>query len=458
MTREISEEVKRGSIEIAVFSTVINLFLLVPAFYMMQVYDRVLPSSNVSTLLYLSLIAAGSLVFLAVMDAVRSVYCQRVALRIDSRLGEEAFLASMSSSNASGGDIQPLRDLSTVRGFVASKGLVNMLDLPFAPIFAAILYLVHPLLCLVTVVGAALLILMVLANQFVAQSRSLKANETAASAALLAQTFARNNETVRSMGMTENVVQVWGRKFASASMLQDSASTLNAAFAGSSRTLRMGLQLVILGTGAVLVMKHQMTAGMIFASSTISGRALQPIDQLVGGWKQIAEASKAWSRLKSSLQAAGVLTRDNLTLPSPSGRIQIRDVIWGPTSPSVRRKPVIDRVTLSIAAGESIAVLGASGSGKSTLAKLLAGIIDPSSGEVILDGADYRTWNGRQLGEAIGYLAQDVQLLPGTISQNIARFHPRATDEDVIGAAVRAVAHEMISGVGFHAELSRLGA
>ncbi|QND43927.1 hypothetical protein HB770_33475 (plasmid) [Rhizobium leguminosarum bv. viciae] len=198
---------------------------------MMQVYDRVLPSASIPTLVYLSLIALGALIFLATLDAVRAVYCQRVALSLDKHFGEDAFIASISSPKAAMGDIQPLRDLATTRSFVASKGLANLIDLPFAPIFAVILYCIHPVLCLVTVAGAAVMILMVVASHYATRSAAGKAQEAAVAANLLAQAFTRNRETVQGMGMIGHVTERWGRRFADAANLQDGASAINAIFA-----------------------------------------------------------------------------------------------------------------------------------------------------------------------------------------------------------------------------------
>ncbi|MBY3169902.1 type I secretion system permease/ATPase [Rhizobium laguerreae] len=448
MPAEVRSHLRRAWVEVIFFSILINLFLLVPSIYMMQVYDRVLPSASIPTLVYLSLIALGALIFLATLDAVRAVYCQRVALSLDKHLGEDAFIASISSPKAAIGDIQPLRDLATTRSFVASKGLANLIDLPFAPIFAVILYFIHPVLCLVTVAGAAVMILMVVASHYAARSAAGKAQEAAVAANLLAQAFTRNRETVQAMGMIGHVTERWGRRFADAANLQDSASAINAIFAGSSRTLRMVLQLAILGTGAVLVLQGQMTAGMIFASSTISGRALQPIDQLVAGWRQIVDARKASKRLGSVIASAKEHQADRLILPEPEGRLTVKNLFWSPTHARADASAaIIKDVSFDLKPGHALAILGPSGSGKSSLARLLAGVAQPTGGAIALDGADYPTWDRSQLGGYIGYLAQDVQLLPGSIAENIARFDASVSDADVTEAASHAQAHALITGL-----------
>ncbi|MBY5746877.1 type I secretion system permease/ATPase [Rhizobium leguminosarum] len=447
MNRNLHQGVKRAWIELGIFSIIINLFLLVPPIYMMQVYDRVLPSASIPTLTYLSLIAAGSLLFMALMDVIRSTYCQRVALQFDRELGEGAFFSSLMSPRSASGDIQPMRDLASVRSFIASKGLANILDIPFAPLFAILLFFIHPVLFIATLAGAAVMILLVIANQFAARSAAAKAQEASAISNLLAQAFVRNGDTVRGMGMLGHITDAWGKRFAEAALLQDRAASINSVFSGASRTLRMALQLVILGAGAVLVMKGEMTAGMIFAASTISGRALQPIDQLVAGWRQIFDARMAWDRLNASLSETENLRPERLTLPEPKGRLTARELVWMPQQNGPNAVPIIKRVSFDIKAGEAVAILGPSGAGKSTLARLLAGVFRPNAGTIALDGADYQTWDIRQLGGYIGYLAQDVQLLPGTITENIARFDYAASAEDVTDAANRAEAHSLITGL-----------
>lgn len=447
MSSAIRRSLRRSWIELAIFSVVINVFLLVPPLYMMQVYDRVLPSSSLPTLVYLSLIALASLAFLALMEIVRSIYCQRVALRLDRELGRSAFNASLLSSRGPAGDIQALRDLSTVRNFVASKGLANLIDLPFALLFVGLLFFIHPILAVVTVSGAGLLVLLVVANHYAARSTAGKSQESQVYANLLAQAFARNADTIRGMGMQSNVAEVWGDRFAESARLQDRAAFVNALYAGSSRTLRMVLQLSILGAGAVLVMTGEMTAGMIFASSTISGRALQPIDQLVAGWRQVADARKSFRRLSQAVASIENLQQKRIFLPAPNGKLTARDLVWGPVQQGGGSIPIMKRVSLELEPGESLAILGPSGAGKSTLARLLAGVIEPTGGSIALDGAEFSTWDPIQLGSAIGYLAQDVQLLPGTIAQNIARFAQDASDQSITDAAAAAEAHKLISGL-----------
>jgi len=450
----------RSVADIGVFSLILNVLLMVPPLYMLQVYDRVLPAASTSTLIYLTIAGVAALAFMGLLEVLRSIYCQRAAAALDRELGSAAFSASLSGSRADSGDIQPLRDLGVVRSFVASKGLANMFDLPFAPLFIILLYFIHPVLFWLTVAGAAIMILIVIANQFGVAKANNRSNERYVTANLTAQSFARSGDTLRSMGMNKNAVNVWGKSFARALEDQDNASTINAMFGGLSRSVRMFLQLAVLGVGAWLVLQGEMTAGMIFASSIVSGRALQPIDQLIGGWRQTSDAWKAWQRLKASLGSTLSGQRRKVTLPDPTGAIAVRDLTFMRPGAAAGSEPIIKRVSFDIKAAETIALIGPSRAGKSTLARLLVGAAQPSAGSVMFDGADLRTWDESQIGQAIGYLAQDVQLLPGTIAENVARFDPEASDEEIVEAARRAQAHELILGQpeGYQTRIGNSGA
>jgi PrtD family type I secretion system ABC transporter len=450
----------RSAADVAVFSLVINVLLLVSPLYMLQVYDRVLPAANTSTLIYLTIAGVLALGFLGLLEVVRSIYSQRAAAALDRRLGTAAFMASLSGARADSGDIQPLRDLGMVRSFIASKGLANLFDLPFAPLFIVLLYFIHPVLCWLTVAGTVLMILIVVANQLSAAKPSARANEQYATSNLVAQAFVRNGDTLRSMGIGRNAVDVWGKSFARAIGDQDRASTVNAIFGSLSRSMRMLLQLGILGVGAWLVLRGEMTAGMIFAASIISGRALQPIDQLIGGWRQVGDARKAWQRLKASLTSSRQSTTQKITLPEPKGAIAVQNLTFlrpGATSSS---EPILRQISFKIRPGETIALIGPSRAGKSTLARLLVGAAQPSGGAVLVDNADLRTWDEVQIGRTIGYLAQDVQLLPGTVAENVSRFDPEASDEAIVAAAQQAQAHELILSLpeGYQTRIGYSGA
>jgi PrtD family type I secretion system ABC transporter len=445
----IASTFRRGLVGLVGFTFVVNLLLLAQPIYMLQVYDRVLASGSIETLIYISIFTAGALLLLGIIDSVRGVMAGRLANRLDVTAGGDALLAAMAGPRASLGDVQPLRDLQTIRGFVSGRALFAFLDLPFAPLFIALLYLIHPNLFWLTVIGAAVLAAIAFVNE---RAGAKAASESAArqmSAMLSAQAFVRNAESLAAMGMNRNVVHAWGAEEALSLNAQDRMNRVNAFFSGLSRVLRIGLQIAVLGYGGYLVLAGEMTAGMIFAAALISGRGLQPIDQVIAGWRGFVETRKAWKRLTEALVASKQLEA-RTDLPVPQGEVTFEAVVVFPPSGGERAnrgavgEPLLKRISAAIPAGECVAVIGPSGAGKSTLMRTLIGAIEPRSGAVRIDGADIRNWDRERLGRHIGYLAQDSELLPGTVAQNIARFDPDAPAEAIINAARKAQVHELV--------------
>ncbi|MGX8008343.1 type I secretion system permease/ATPase [Mesorhizobium sp. ORM8.1] len=428
---------RRAIADASLFSALINILLLVIPLYLLQVYDRVLPSSSAETLAYLSAIAVAALAFLGFLDAVRAIYMQRIAATVDQALGADTFAAALGNAGA------PLRDLASICAFIRSRGVAVLFDLPFAPLFLALLYLIHPVLFWVTLGGAALLVMLVIANQIAIGRNDAMSAERSALASQAEQAFTRNADTLRAMGMVGNAARAWQRHVAEALALHDRSAGANAVFSGASRALRMMLQLAILGSGAWLVLDGRMTAGMIFASSLVSARALQPLDQLIGAWRQIIDARRAWGRLNTALAAQPQEARRTI-LPDPSGALSAQDLFCIAPNAAFGTEPILKRLNFSIEAGEAVAIVGPSGAGKSTLAKLMVGALQPSGGAVRIDGADLRNWDDGQRGRHVGYLAQDAELFPGTIAQNIARFDAAADDAAIVDAARRAGVHETI--------------
>ena len=443
-TTRLGAVVRRAVLDIGLFSLLINLLMMAMPLYLLQVYDRVLPSASVETLVYLSLIAIGALGFLGLMEVIRSLYALRVAAGFDRSLASTLFGSVLSSRADGSGDIEPLRDLGSVRGFIASKGLTALFDLPFAPLFVAMLCLVHPALFWITLVGVFIMFTLLFINLAAERSSGQQASELTARAQLSAQAFARNSDSLRAMGMEANATEHWGTRYATSLRQQARSATINAAFSGLSRSVRMSLQLAILGVVAWLVLGNEMTAGMIFASSIISGRALQPIDQLIGGWRQIAKARKAWGRIGPVAKAIRDARSIKTELPEPLGAIAVRDLVVARPAAEPGAEPILKRLSFDIRAGEAIALIGPSRAGKTTLARCLTGAIAPSGGAVSIDGAELKTWNESQRGSLFGYLPQDVQLLPGTIAQNISRFDPNPEDQAIVSAAQCAHAHELV--------------
>lgn len=444
---------RKGLFELGFFSFVINMLLLAQPVYMLQVYDRVLPSASVNTLVFLSLITLAALVVLGLLDAMRQIFATRLAARIYVSKGAEAFLATANGPRAELGDVQVLRDLATIRGFVGSRVMLGLFDLPFVPLFLILLLFIHPWLFYLTVAGVVLVALLAYMNQHFAEASGKIAAESTIRATGAAQNFAQSAETIRSMGMTGNVVSIWGGLQARSLEEADRNATINAWYGGISRTVRQLLQIAIMGLGAYLVLDGKMTAGMIFATTMVSGRALQPIDQLIGSWNMIGDARLAWARFSEATKSNAVKDTRMTELPAPAGLIHAEDLVWIPNGARTG-EPIIKRLTFQIPAGSSVALVGPSGAGKSTLAKLLCGAIEPTGGNVRIDKADIRQWDRDTLGKHLGYLSQNADLLPGTIAQNIARFEADAKDEDIVAAAQKAQVHDLIltlpGGYGAH--------
>ncbi len=436
---------KRILIMLGVFSLAVNLLMLTMPLYMLQIYDRILPSQSMDTLIYLSVIAAVSLIVLGLLEAVRAIMASRAGANLETILGAEALRVGMKKSGLGEANIQPVRDMAAVRGFISSRAVFAILDMPFSPIFIGIVYLIHPTLFWITLGGAVVLFALAVLNQWVTSAASNRAAGSQGSAMAVAQSISRNGETLQAMGMMQNGIRMWGAQNAEALLASDLVDGRNAMLTGLSRTIRMGLQIAILGVGALLVLQGEMTAGMIFASSIISGRGLQPIDQVIGGWKQTVAAWRAWKSLQKTLMETAPEEKRTM-LPAPKGHVSVEGVlVLGPNGPS--SPPIINRVSFELKAGEVVGIVGPSGSGKSTLARILVGAQTPNAGTVRVDGTDLQNWDPVQIGEHIGYLGQHVELLPGTIAQNIARLAAEPDDAKVLEAAEKAQVHQLIQSL-----------
>jgi PrtD family type I secretion system ABC transporter len=435
---------KRSLVEIGIFCLILNVLVLIQPIYMLQIYDRVLGSANTYTLYFRTIIAVAALALMGVIEIVRQNYANRMAARLEPALGSYALIAASHSANAALGDIQPLRDLATVRTFMSSRLLFAIYDLPFAPLFLVVLYFIHPGICLLTIVGVIVLSLVAWLNQSTTTASSKAFSEKSIAAAITAQAFVRSAETIRAMGMGMNSLERWGASQADSLKALDSVNGINAFYGALSRALRILLQIATLGLGAYYVLQNEMTGGMIFASSLIAGRALQPLDQLIGGWRQIVDAQTAWKRLKTSIGAVADRSRQVTELPAPKGDIQVENLVYNAPNAQRNSEPLLKRLNFRVPAGSIVAIVGPSGAGKSTLARLLVGAIEPTMGNVRLDGADIKQWDRQKLGRYMGYLAQDADMLPGTIAENVSRFSPGVNDEEIVKAAKMANVHELI--------------
>lgn len=423
------------------FSLAINLLLIVPAVYMLQVFDRVMTSRSQETLVMLSMFAAASLLVMAALDYVRSQLLARAAVALDKVLGPlvlRDMLAAQSRSTPSN-TAYAIRDVSVLRGFLAGSPLVALFDIPWIPFYIIVISLFHPVLGLVALGGAVVLLGVTIANERLSREPLERMETQSRKASTFVELSLRNAESIAAMGMASSILANWERHHHRVLMSQLSASRTASRASAATKFVRQTIQVAVLGAGAYLVINLDASSGVMIAATILLGRSLAPVEGLVAGWKALADAKGAYVRLDKLLRASGqegAIT----TLPPPSGTLGLERVAFGFRHQS---QMTIKGISLQLPAGETLAIIGPSGSGKSTLARLIMGIWAPFGGTVRLDGADVSAWPRDELGKHVGYLPQDVELFSGTVSENIARMGS-PDSEAIVAAAKRANAHEMI--------------
>lgn len=434
------------------FSAVVNILMLTGSIYMLQVYDRVLSSGSIPTLVGLFGIVVVLFGFLGLFDFLRSRLLARIALRLDLALGPDAFkawlkanLKGRTAKDADATAPQVMRHLGSIRTFLSSPTASSVFDVPFVPIFLIAMFLIHPWLGLMVVAGACVTAAMALTGWFLAR----KPQSKGAALEVASQEFSNHShasaDTITAMGMQGFVTHHWQKMHNAALASQQQASNPSEVIATSSKTFRMLLQSTILTVGALLVLQNQISAGMIIASSVLSARALAPIDQVIGQWRNINRAFAAHRGLSAFFDGHRLVRNTTMDLPKPTGAVTVSDLTkLAPGKNGKTVTPLLNKVQFDLAPGDGLGVIGKSASGKSTLAHVLVGAWQAEKGDVRFDGASHDQWDPEVLGRAIGYLPQTVSLLPGTIGNNIARFDPQAKDTDVIAAAQMAGVHDMI--------------
>lgn len=425
---------------VAVFSLALNMLMLTVPLYMMQVYDRVLSSRSGETLLMLTLIALAALALIGLLESMRYILLTRAGARLETGVGDRALEASVRQAKNTGADLQGLRDLSQVRQFVASPLICALFDAPVAPLYLGVLFLVHPHLGWIATAAAVILITVSVANQVVTRGPLGESAEHGFAAMQTAQSHARNSEALQAMGMFPNAVARWGHSNAKSINASDKAGTRNALLTGLTRFVRLTLQIAMLGYGAWLVLHDHLSAGIIIASSIISARALAPLDQAIGGWRNFSAAVQAYRRLQELLNKEPEQI-SRTALPVPNGSVSVEKLIY---TPQMGTPPIIKNLSFKIEPGDMLGIVGPSGAGKSTLARLLVGALEPSAGTVRIGGDDIRHWSADALGPHLGYLPQGVELFPATIAENIARLGVDPDSEAILAAARFAGCHELI--------------
>ncbi|MDM8350756.1 type I secretion system permease/ATPase [Pseudomonas sp. sp1636] len=438
---EVLFRLRKTFYALASFSGVINVLMLTPAVYMLQVYDRALVSSNITTLLMLTVLVVGLYVLMALLEVVRSSVLIRVGNRLDMMLNQRVFGAAFERNlrRAGGNPAQALQDLSQVRQFLTGNGLFAFFDAPWTPIFLLVIYLVHPILGLVTLIGSLLLIALAYLTEISTRKPLTEANQASMASANFANNNLRNAEVIEAMGMLPAIRQRWFGNHLRTLEMQTLASDRAAYINGTTRFVRITLQSLILGTGALLAIEGKITPGMMIACSILAGRALAPVELAIATWKQLLTSRSSWSRLNTLLEDFPA-HKSGMSLPKPQGMLAVEGAYANAPGSSLN---ILRNISFNVSPGEALGIIGPSASGKSTLARLLVGVWQASAGKVRLDGADVFLWDKEELGPWLGYLPQDVELFEGSIAENIARFG-KIDSEAVILAAQQAGVHEMI--------------
>jgi PrtD family type I secretion system ABC transporter len=432
---------KTAFVFVGFFSLIINVLLLVSPLYMLQIYDRVLSSGSQETLFALTSIAIFLLLILGLLEIVRS----RILIRVGSDLDEmtkgkvfeglfETGLRRGSNSNSQG-----IRDLETVRQFLSSNALFVFYDAPWVPFFIGLIFILHPLLGIISLVGALIIFSLAMATEVF--SRNIY--KEAAGHAVLSSTFAesslRNSDVLQAMGMLPQINQRWQAVHNPMVALQSKANSRVGILVGASKVVRFSLQVFILGAGAWLVLQQTSTPGVMIAASIIMGRALAPVEQAIGTWRSFVGARTAYRRLEQLLLHIDS-AKESINLPRPAGRLSVERLF---AAPPQSQKPILKGINFILEPAKALGIIGPSAAGKTTLAKLLIGIWPPLQGHVRLDGADIYNWDSANRGPYLGYLPQDVELFSGTVAENIGRFD-RLDSEAVIAAATLAGCHKLI--------------
>jgi ATP-binding cassette, subfamily C, type I secretion system permease/ATPase len=437
------------------FSLAINLLYLASPLYMLQIYDRVVTSGSQTTLVMLTIVLLAAFLALAGLDLMRAWVLTRASVRLDRLLSSRIVAASVEASSPNSSKSQAIRDFDTFRQVITGSGIHALFDLPWSPIYIAIIFLLHPWLGFFALGSSLLLIAMAVINEYLVRSPLKQANDLATANYNFTEMSLRNSEVVRAMGMVDGLIRRWGRDRNLALRRQAEASDRAALMSGTIRFLRLTMQSLILGLGAYLVIERQTTAGSMFAASLLLGRGLQPVEQIVGLWRSLILARAALARVRKLVDGDAQNER-SFNLPKPTGKISVEQLSFAIPG---AQKVLLRDVSFRLEAGEALGIVGPSGAGKSTLARHLAGIMQPSRGTVRLDGADMSHWGRDALGDHVGYLPQDIELFSDTVAANIGRFKTNV-DQEVIEAARLAGVHEMIIRLpqGYETQIGEGGA
>ncbi|RWP77642.1 type I secretion system permease/ATPase [Mesorhizobium sp.] len=434
---------RRALAGIALMSGVVNVLALTGSFFMLQVYDRVIPGRSVPTLVGLAVFAGTLFVFQGVLELIRSRLLVRIGMALDARLSGQVYAALMRlplRTKLAGDGLQSLRDLDQVRSFMSSAGPTALFDLPWMPLYLAICFLFHFWIGMTALAGVVVLFSLTLLAEIRTREPARKANSQAAARNTLAEATRRNVEVLQAMGFGSRIAERWSGINADYLDTNATASDLAGTLGTISKILRMMLQSGILAIGAYLVIHQEATGGIMIASSIMMSRALAPIELAIAHWRGFVTARQAWTRLTQLLVLLPE-TAISVSLPAPRSALSVENIS---VTPPGERRMVVQDATFALERGVGLGIVGPSASGKSSLVRAIAGIWLPVRGTVRLDGATLDQWSPEELGNHVGYLPQDVQLFDGTIAENIARFEPKAPSDKILAAARVAGVHDLV--------------
>ena len=445
-------------ISLFIVSAVSNLLMLTGPIYMLQVYDRVLASRSVPTLIAISLLVAGLYVFYAFLEWIRTRMAVRYGGLIDEAISADLFQIAIKQRLAPGGALtsDPVRDLDSLRQFVAGPGPMSLMDLPWLPFYMLIVFLLHPALGWLATIGAVIITLMLVVNEFTSQKPSQETNIAATKRQNRTDDAKSNAEAVVAMGMLGAITRRWSEGAADLVNAQRIAADKAAFYSSVTKAFRFLLQSAVLGVGAYLVILNEVSGGVMIAASILTSRALAPVEQVVAQWRGFVAARQALTRILQLLRVTRVEPRQT-DLPLPSQTLVVTNLATGPDR---NRRPLVGNISFNLKAGEGLGILGLSGSGKSSLVRAVVGVWPVLQGEVRFDGSELGHFDQERIGRAIGYLPQTVELFDGTIAENIARFRDDATTDDVLAAARAARIHDLIASLpdGYDTRIGERGA
>ncbi|MGC6366896.1 MAG: type I secretion system permease/ATPase [Candidatus Marinamargulisbacteria bacterium] len=440
--KELLATCRRPFIFAALFSSIINLLLLASPIYSLQIYDRVLSSGSIETLGMLSIIVLGSFIFYASFQLIRSFIFLQISSWTDRKLTLHYVLGIIRLNALQANQVftQPIRDVGTIKSFINGQTIQHLFDAPWAIIFLVALYFLHPLIGIMVTLSALTLLLLAFINDWQTKAAIVTANEIQMSNINQLNYMVKNAIAIESMGMARVLSHRWQVKNNASIDAQNHSSKRTVIMGQLTKTIRMAIQVMIMGVSAYLVLNNKMTSGGIIAASILSGKALLPFDQAISTWKSVVSTSQAYQRLVK-LESEIPIRDDAMTLPAPAGKLSVESLSFTFLNQS---KPFLKGISFEIDEGDIIGLIGPSASGKSTLSKLLVGIWKPTQGVVRLDHANIYDWNRVDIGQYVGYLSQEIELFNGTIQENIARMDPDADSNQVINAAKITGCHEMI--------------